>query len=308
MEEIHTLLWRRGRKGEPAGKIILRSCFNLTLCAIKTWQERQLERSNENTAVIQPSPLPRGSPRTSPHSEPRALLHSVLQYPCSGPVFCSLACPFFTPGFCSDCRARPPASSPCCPSARRSGFLWLQPAAQVTSRTLSLLQLPLFADASLGNVVLGTGAMVSWVLTPLSSGLIVSKKDMSSADPESTGSSSVSQAARRACVSSRDAQALWTRDHIFSRMEYVTTNSLVVWPVGSLRTSTTFCGASQVAQWVENLPAMQEMQEIWARFLGQEDLLEEGKATHSSILAWRVPRTEEPGGLRFTGWQRVGHD
>ena len=115
-----------------------------------------------------------GSPRTSPHSEPRALLHSVLQYPCSGPVFCSLACPFFTPGFCSDCRARPPASSPCCPSARRSGFLWLQPAAQVTSRTLSLLQLPLFADASLGNVVLGTGAMVSWVLTPLSSGLIVS--------------------------------------------------------------------------------------------------------------------------------------
>lgn len=70
LEEIHTLLWRRGRKGEPVGKIILRSCFNLTLCAIKTWQERQLERSNENTAVIQPSPLPPSSPHTSPHSEP----------------------------------------------------------------------------------------------------------------------------------------------------------------------------------------------------------------------------------------------
>ena len=178
--------------------------------------------------------------------------------------------------------------------------------------------------------MLGTGAMVSWVLTPLSSGLVVSKKDMSSADPESTGSSGVSQAARRACASSRDAQALWTRDQtfshmeyvttnslvvwpvgsdqIFSRMEYVTTNSLVVWPVGSLRTSTTFCRASQVAQWVKNLPAMQEMQEIWARFLGQEDPLEEGKATHSNILAWRVPQTEEPGVLRFMGWQRVGHD
>ena len=88
-------------------------------------------------------------------------------------------------------------------------------------------------------------------------------------------------------------------------MEYMTVSSLVVRPMGSLRTGTTFCGASQVAQWVKNLPAMQE---IWARFLGQEDPLEEGKATHSSILAWRVPWTEEPGGLQSMGWQRVGHD
>ena len=42
--------------------------------------------------------------------------------------------------------------------------------------------------------------------------------------------------------------------------------------------------------------------------LGQEDLLEEGMATHSSILVWRMPRTEEPGGLQSRGSQRVGHD
>ena len=42
--------------------------------------------------------------------------------------------------------------------------------------------------------------------------------------------------------------------------------------------------------------------------LGWEDPLEEGMATHSSILAWRIPWTEEPGGLQFTGLQRVGHD
>ena len=42
--------------------------------------------------------------------------------------------------------------------------------------------------------------------------------------------------------------------------------------------------------------------------LGWEDPLEEGVATHSSILAWRIPRTEEPGGLQSTGSQRVGHD
>ena len=47
--------------------------------------------------------------------------------------------------------------------------------------------------------------------------------------------------------------------------------------------------ASQVAWWVKNLPAMQETQEIWVQFLGQEDPLEEGTATHYSILAWRIP-------------------
>ena len=55
---------------------------------------------------------------------------------------------------------------------------------------------------------------------------------------------------------------------------------------------------------VKNLPAMQEM---WVRSLGQEDPLEEGTATHSSILAWRILRTEEPGGLPSMG-SRVVHD
>ena len=56
---------------------------------------------------------------------------------------------------------------------------------------------------------------------------------------------------------------------------------------------------------VKNLPAMWE---TWVRSLGQEDPLERGTATHSSVLAWRIPMTEEPGGLQSMGLQRVGHD
>ena len=56
---------------------------------------------------------------------------------------------------------------------------------------------------------------------------------------------------------------------------------------------------------VKNLPAMQE---TLVRSLGLEDPLEKGTATHSSILAWRVPRTEAPGRLQSTGLQRVRHD
>ena len=59
---------------------------------------------------------------------------------------------------------------------------------------------------------------------------------------------------------------------------------------------------------VKNLSAMQESQETWVRFLGQEDPLEREMATHSSIRAWDNPRTEEPGGLPSMGSQRVGHD
>ena len=55
--------------------------------------------------------------------------------------------------------------------------------------------------------------------------------------------------------------------------------------------------ASQVTQWVKNLPAMQETLWVWVQFLHWEDPLEEGMAAHSSILAWRIPWTEEPGGL-----------
>ena len=60
--------------------------------------------------------------------------------------------------------------------------------------------------------------------------------------------------------------------------------------------------ASLVAQ---NLPAMWE---TWVRSLGREDPLEEGMATHSSVLAWRIPWTEEPRGLQSMGSQRVRHD
>ena len=63
--------------------------------------------------------------------------------------------------------------------------------------------------------------------------------------------------------------------------------------------------SSLVAQSVKSLPAMWE---IWVQSLGQEDPLEKEMATHSSILAWRIPWTEEPGGLQFMRLQRVGRD
>ena len=56
---------------------------------------------------------------------------------------------------------------------------------------------------------------------------------------------------------------------------------------------------------VKHLPAMRETQ---VRSLGWEDALEKGMATHSSILAWKIPWTEEPGRLQFMESQRVGHD
>ena len=59
------------------------------------------------------------------------------------------------------------------------------------------------------------------------------------------------------------------------------------------------------AQKVKNPPAMKE---TGVRSLSQEDSLEEGMATHSGILAWRIPLTEETGRLQFVGLQRVGHD
>ena len=50
------------------------------------------------------------------------------------------------------------------------------------------------------------------------------------------------------------------------------------------------------------------MQETWIQSLGEEDPLEQKITTHSSILAWEIPRTEEPDRLQSMGWQRVGHD
>ena len=60
-----------------------------------------------------------------------------------------------------------------------------------------------------------------------------------------------------------------------------------------------------VAQMVKNPPAIQE---IWVQSLGREDPLEREMATHSSILAWELPWTEESGGLQSMGSQRIGHD
>ena len=60
-----------------------------------------------------------------------------------------------------------------------------------------------------------------------------------------------------------------------------------------------------MAQRLKRLPAMRE---TWVLSLGWEDPLEEEKATHSSILAWKIPWKEEPGGLQSMGLQRTGHD
>ena len=65
-----------------------------------------------------------------------------------------------------------------------------------------------------------------------------------------------------------------------------------------------FLGGSEI----ENPPAMQQLQETQVRSLGGEDPQEEGTSTHSSILAWRIPWTEEPGKLQSVGSQRVRHD
>ena len=56
-----------------------------------------------------------------------------------------------------------------------------------------------------------------------------------------------------------------------------------------------------MAQQVKNPPVMQETQKMWVQFLGLKDPLEEGVATHHSIVAWRIPWTEEPGGLQSMG-------
>ena len=67
----------------------------------------------------------------------------------------------------------------------------------------------------------------------------------------------------------------------------------------------TFMNNDFVAQLVKNLPAVQE---TWIQSLGWEDPLEKEMATHSSILAWKISWTEEPGGLHSMGSQRVGHE
>ena len=91
----------------------------------------------------------------------------------------------------------------------------------------------------------------------------------------------------------RDGEAWWAAVHgvaqSWTRLKRLSSNS------SSSR-------ASLVVWMVKNLPAMQE---TWVQSLGQEDPLEEGQATHSSIPAWTIPWREEPGGLQSMGLQRV---
>ena len=86
---------------------------------------------------------------------------------------------------------------------------------------------------------------------------------------------------------------------VFSVKEGVKNEKLLKW------VSYVWSGVSLEAQLVKNAPAMQE---TLVPFLGREDPPEEGMATHSSVLAWRIPWTEEPGGLQSMRLQRVGHD
>ena len=86
----------------------------------------------------------------------------------------------------------------------------------------------------------------------------------------------------------------------------VSSSFLLASPGDSLR-SANYCSPFKllVAQSVKNLPAMKE---TWVRALGWEDPLEKGMAIYSSILAWRIPWTEEPGSPPVHGVQRVGQD
>ena len=98
----------------------------------------------------------------------------------------------------------------------------------------------------------------------------------------------------------------WTSLHNMNLSEGDTNSKRSMHP--SVHSSTIYNsqGAFSMAQWVKNLPAMQEAEETWVRSLGWEDPLEKDMATHSSILAWKIPWTEEPAGLQSTG-HRVRH-
>ena len=79
------------------------------------------------------------------------------------------------------------------------------------------------------------------------------------------------------------------------------------WAVGLVvaESWTRLDASSLVAQLVKSLPVVRE---TWVLSLGREDPLEKEMASHSSVLAWRIPWMEEPGGLQSTGSQRVGHN
>ena len=97
------------------------------------------------------------------------------------------------------------------------------------------------------------------------------------------------------------------RDRVCKKLGFgaIKRNSVCWLHKPSLATETLSTGACLATKRVKNPPAMQEPQEIQVRSLGQEGPLEEGLATHSSVLAWRIPWTTEPGGLWSMVQQRV---
>ena len=99
-----------------------------------------------------------------------------------------------------------------------------------------------------------------------------------------------------------DEQSLWTATRPVSQGHTTSDGQSLVWTLESL---TPAPRSYLVSQRVKNLPATEETQ---IQSLGQEDPLEEEMATHSSIVAWRIPWTEEPGGLQFKSSKRVRGD
>ena len=93
--------------------------------------------------------------------------------------------------------------------------------------------------------------------------------------------------------------------NILHEVEEISRQRLKCWPPRHPSGALPWLLRALMAQTVKNLPAMQE---TWVRSQGKEDPLEKGMATHSSILDWRIPWTEEPGGLQSMGSQRVRHD
>ena len=113
------------------------------------------------------------------------------------------------------------------------------------------------------------------------------------------------------CLDLPHTLQLFLKHHFFFFFQLHEVNSNLLWALfweeetTSLNTYVYLINGFPGGSALENLPTMQEM---WLRFLSWEDPLVEGTATHSSILAWRIPWTEEPGGLQSIGLQRVGHD
>ena len=105
-------------------------------------------------------------------------------------------------------------------------------------------------------------------------------------------------------TSARSLHSVW----IVKNYTYISLHRVGYSPQGRKELDTTerlYFESSLVAQMVKHLPVMWE---TWVRSLGWEDLLEKEMATHSSTLAWRIPRTEEPGRLQSMGSQRVRYD